>query len=260
MVLSGVFLFALSAWWGYTQFGALDAREKLIDILALPAPKPLDVKPDSATPSATLIKPNDETVMTDRGPLRISEGATVRLVTIYFQPNSKEVEEKYELDLWQIAQLASETRDSVLVVRGHADPTLTLVKFVQAGFAKGVLKREGSAGHFTYQLDGQSFDLADTARVIACIERGVVDGVEPDVRRTLSGAREQSEQRAIIVRDSLLEIAQRNAQPLDPNRVHVLVAGIDEPAVEKPQNMEHLRANLRVDVRLIRFISSDTPP
>lgn len=179
---------------------------------------------------------------------------TLLSFTINFEPNQVEFPaQRYAEEYARLVELASRFGNAVIAIRGHSDPTKTLLDLVRAGLKQGILKRSGSRGDWRYSLAGKPLDLEATARLVEHIESGAFDGVpEHDPRQTMQAARNLSRARAAAVRDSVIAYAEAAGLALDPSQVQPVGVGISEPFIAKPTNMEEARANMRVEFRLLR--------
>ena len=63
------------------------------------------------------------------------------------------------MEFQRVVELASKYGNAVVAIRGHADPSKTLLEMAKAGIAKGILKRSGSPGDYKYALEGKPLDL-----------------------------------------------------------------------------------------------------
>ena len=127
---------------------------------------------------------------------------------------------------------------TVIAVRGHADPTKTLMEFVQAGMKKGILKRSGSSGDYNYSLKGKPLSLESTELLAKLIDTGEFDGVaEHNPRETMQAALNLSRKRAEEVRESVVKYATSKGLGLDPSQIQPVGVGVREPFIAKPANM-----------------------
>jgi len=179
---------------------------------------------------------------------------TIYEFTINFKPNQTDFSaEQYGAEFQRVVELADKFGNAVVAVRGHADPTKTLVDMVKAGMRKGTLKRSGSKGHYRYSLNGRPLDLASTEEVIKQVEIGAFDGVpEINPRETMQAALNLSRQRAEHVRESIITYAKDQGLTLDRTQIQPVGVGIREPFIAKPRNMAEAEQNMRVEFRLLR--------
>ncbi len=179
---------------------------------------------------------------------------TIYEFTIHFQPNQKEFSvEQYGPEFKRVIELADKYGNAVIAVRGHADPTKTLMELVKAGMQKGVLKRSGAQGNYSYALNGRPFDIEALEAVTKMIEVGAFDGVaEYNPRETMQAALNLSRQRAEQVRQAIIVYAGQSSTALDQSQIQPLGVGIREPFIAKPRNMAEAEQNMRVEFRLLR--------
>lgn len=179
---------------------------------------------------------------------------TVYVFTITFGENSTDWDaSKYEEHIDKAARMAAKFGNGVIGLRAHADPTLTLSKFVKAGMNKGILKRTGSPGNFSYTLNGRPFDISHTTDIVRQIESGAFDGdSENNPREIMQNALNLSRRRADAVQDVIFKYAQKHDIPLDKSQFQPFGVGIREPFIPVPRNPDEANKNMRVEFRIIR--------
>jgi outer membrane protein OmpA-like peptidoglycan-associated protein/ABC-type nitrate/sulfonate/bicarbonate transport system substrate-binding protein len=181
------------------------------------------------------------------------EGNTIVSFTVSFEPNQSTFSaDRYGAEFRRAIQQASTFGNAAVVIRGHADPTKTLVDMIRAGMEKGIVRRTGREGDYTYYAQGKQLDLTQTAAMIQLINTGVFEGSNPDPRQTVQAAQNLSLSRAEAVKKSLVEYARQQNLTLDVSQIKPTGAGISEPIVPKPTTMEEARANMRVEFRIVR--------
>ena len=179
---------------------------------------------------------------------------TIVSFTINFEPNQVDFSAvQYGAEYQRVVEMANKYGNAVFAVRGHSDPTKTLLELVNAGMQKGMLKRSGSPGDYRYAFKGRPLDLKDTAELAQLVEAGEFDGV-PGVnpRQTMQAALNLSRKRAEAVRNSLIQYAGQKALTVDSSQIQPVGAGIREPFIAKPSNMAEAKQNMRVEFRLLR--------
>jgi outer membrane protein OmpA-like peptidoglycan-associated protein len=178
---------------------------------------------------------------------------TILSFTISFQPNQKEFSlDTYSSDFRRVLQTASTFGNAAILIRGHADPTRTLLDFLQAGQKKGDIERRGVKGSFEYFFRGAPLDLNATAGIMKYIQDGEYNGVEPNPQLTMQVAQSLSLDRAEAVRKAIVEFAKINKINFDASQIKPDGVGIKEPLVAKPKNETDARRNMRVEFRMIK--------
>jgi outer membrane protein OmpA-like peptidoglycan-associated protein len=179
---------------------------------------------------------------------------TIVSFTINFEPNQNEFSAvQYGVEYQRVVEMADKYGNAVIAVRGHSDPTKTLLELVKAGIKKGELKRTGARGNYRYSLKGRPLDLEATQELSKMIERGVFDGVTGhNPRATMQAALNLSRKRAEAVRDSIIQYAQQKGVYIDKSQIQPVGVGIREPFIAKPRNMGEARQNMRVEFSLVR--------
>ena len=158
-----------------------------------------------------------------------------------------------------MVETAARFGNAVIAIRGHADPTKTLADLVRAGMAKGVLKRVGTPGNYSYSVQGKPLDLGGTTELIKLVESGAFDGVaEYNPRETMQAALNLSRNRAEAVLNSVVEYAKGKGLAMDKTQVQPVGVGIREPFVAKPKDLEEAKKNMRVEFRVVRVPAEAT--
>jgi len=179
---------------------------------------------------------------------------TIISFTISFEPNQMDFDAKtYKDEYERVLEMADKYGNAVVAIRGHSDPTKTLLDMVKAGVSKGVLKRSGTRGNYSYSFKGRPLNIADTPGLIKLIEAGGFDGsTEANPRETMQAALNLSKKRADAVRNSIIAYAKTKGLPFDTSQIQSAGAGISEPFIAKPVSMDEARQNMRVEFRLMR--------
>lgn len=179
---------------------------------------------------------------------------TIYEFSINFAPNQESFSAtQYGVEFQKVIELSEKYGNAVVAVRGHSDPTKILLEAVRAGMQKGVLKRTGSSGNFTYYLNGSELDLTQVDALAEAIRRGEFDGVDGlNPRETMQAALNLSRKRAEAVKAAILEFARMKNLSLDQSQIQPVGVGIVEPIIPKPSSMAEAEKNMRVEFRLIR--------
>jgi len=187
---------------------------------------------------------------------------TILSFTINFEPNQTEFSPvQYGAEFQRVVETAAKFGNAVVAIRGHADPSKTLLDLVKAGMAKGVLKRVGTPGNYSYSLSGRPLDIGATADLVKLIETGAFDGVpDNNPRETLQAALNLSRSRAEAVLGSIVEYAKGKGLAMDKSQIQPVGVGIREPFVAKPANMDEAKKNMRVEFRVVRVAAEASKP
>jgi ABC-type nitrate/sulfonate/bicarbonate transport system substrate-binding protein/outer membrane protein OmpA-like peptidoglycan-associated protein len=185
---------------------------------------------------------------------------TILSFTISFEPNqSTFTAEQYGAEYQRVIETADKFGNAVIVIRGHADPTKTLLDLVRAGLKKGVLQRSGSSGNYSYSLNGKPLDLGATSDLLQLVEQGAFDGVaESSPRETMQAALNLSRTRAEAVMESIAAFSKSKGHTLDTTQVQPVGVGIREPFIAKPANLDQAKQNMRVEFRVVRVPAEAT--
>jgi len=178
---------------------------------------------------------------------------TIVSFTISFEPNQNDFSaDRYGAEFARALQAASTFGNARVVIRGHSDPTKTLVDMLKSGMQKGVIKQTGTQGNYKYFLNGQPLDLEQVQKLQALIEQGVFSGASPDPAVTMQAALNLSKKRAEAVRDALAAFATSQGTKMDPSQITPVGAGISDPVIAKPANLNEAKQNMRVEFRIVK--------
>ncbi len=178
---------------------------------------------------------------------------TIVSFTINFEPNEQDFSaDQYGAEFNRAIQSASTFGNAVVVIRGHADPTKVLVELIRVGMEKGLIKRTGKSGDFQYFLQGRPLDLNQTDKIVELVKTGAFEGQQYRPRQTMQAALNLSQRRAEAVKKSIVGFAQNQGVNLDITQIQPVGAGISEPVIAKPQDMNQARQNMRVEFRIVR--------
>lgn len=204
----------------------------------------------SAAQTTAKIKAEDISVFPDSN----LDDRTLLAFDIHFEPNQEEFSaDTYGSEFKRVIQEASTFGHCAVVIRGHADPTRTLVDFLQSGMKRGIVQRTGNAQDgYKYTMNGNPLDLTATEDVIKAIRDGQFSGSDPNPQETMQVALTLSQNRAEAVKKAIAEFAKSNKMNLNLSQVQPSGVGIREPLVAKPKNPDESRKNMRVEFRLIK--------
>jgi len=190
--------------------------------------------------------------------LDFSDGAelddkTIVSFTISFEPNQDQFSaSQYAEEFNRAVEAASTFGNSMIVVRGHSDPTQTLRELVRAGEQKGILKRVGQKGNYRYILNGRPLDMNSIELLTDLIKRGSFEGSEHKPKETMQQALNLSHKRADAVKNALIQFAKQKQVNLDVTQMQPVGAGIMEPVIPKPKSLAEAKENMRVEFRIVR--------
>jgi ABC-type nitrate/sulfonate/bicarbonate transport system substrate-binding protein len=186
---------------------------------------------------------------------------TIVSFTINFEPNVQEFSvDRYGAEFQRAIKAASTFGNAKVVIRGHSDPTKTLMDLVQSGLEKGILKQSGVAGNFRYFYDGKPLDLTNTKAIAELIKAGAFSGGKADPLVTFQAALNLSKNRADAVRDAVAGFAKQSGVNLDMSQIVPVGAGVIEPVIAKPRNLEEAKENMRVEFRIVRVEAEAIAP
>ncbi|XZE22503.1 ABC transporter substrate-binding protein [Pirellulaceae bacterium SH449] len=186
---------------------------------------------------------------------------TIVSFTINFEPNVQEFSaDRYGAEFQRAIKAASTFGNAKIVIRGHSDPTKTLIDLVQSGMEKKLLRQTGSSGNFKYFYDGKELDLNNTVAIVELIKAGKFSGGKADPLVTMQAALNLSQKRAESVRDAVVKFAKAEKANLDLSQIVPVGAGVSEPVIAKPKNLDEAKENMRVEFRIVRVEAETIAP
>lgn len=176
--------------------------------------------------------------------------------TIPFAPNQEDfTDAQYGSEFKEAVNLMVKGQGAVLMVRGHSDPSWTLMCLVRSGLQKGILKKTGTKGNYKYYYNGREMSLTDTGGIIKLIQTGAFSNTDiaVDPQNAMSAAFDQGMARSQKVVQRIIAYARDTMGiTLDPSQIRAVTAGITEPIVPKPRSVDDAQPNRRVEVILVR--------
>ena len=186
---------------------------------------------------------------------------TIVSFSISFQPNQTSFPvDRYGADFLRALKAASTFGNARVVIRGHADPTKTLIDLVRAGIAKGLIQQNGTSGNYRYYFQGKALELADVKAVSELIKQGAFSGGDPDPSITMQAALNLSKARADEAMQALESFAKDSNIRIDLSQIAPVGAGISEPVIAKPKNMQEAEQNMRVEFRIVKVNAEALAP
>lgn len=190
---------------------------------------------------------------TDLFPDSNLDNNTIYTFTINFDPEQNTFSaEKYGNEFNEVIKNASVFGNAAILVRGHSDPTKTLVDFLKVGISRGLIKRSGNTGNYVYYMNGKELNLSSTKEIIELVKNGNFDDVNPSPRETMQVALNLSFSRANSVKNAIIELAKIQKVNLDESQIQPIGVGIVEPLIPRPKNLEDAKKNMRVEFRVVR--------
>ena len=186
---------------------------------------------------------------------------TIVSFTIGFEPDQKDFSaDRYGSDFARALREASKFGNARVIIRGHSDPTKTLLDLIKSGLAKGVIQQNGTAGNYRYFMNGKPLDLNRTKEVVELIKAGAFGGGNPDPSVTMQAALNLSKSRADNVFAELQSYAKREGMNIDLTQIVPVGAGVVEPVIPKPKNIEEAKENMRVEFRIVKVNPESLAP
>jgi len=178
---------------------------------------------------------------------------TIVSFSINFEPNEQTFSsDRYGAEFLRALKQASQFGNAAVVIRGHADPSKTLMDLIKAGIAKGIIQQNGTQGNYRYFMNGKPLDLSRTKEVVDLIKNGSFGGGNTDPAVTMQAALSLSQARAEAVKKSLEKFAKDSGITVDLSQIVPIGAGIMEPVIPKPRNIDEAKENMRVEFRIVK--------
>jgi len=178
---------------------------------------------------------------------------TIVSFSINFEPNEQTFSsDRYGAEFLRALKQASQFGNAAVVIRGHADPSKTLMDLIKAGTAKGIIQQNGTQGNYRYFMNGKTLDLSRTKEVVDMIKNGSFGGGSNDPAVTMQAALTLSLARAEAVKKSLEKYAKDSGITVDLSQIVPVGAGIMEPVIPKPRNIDEAKENMRVEFRIVK--------
>ena len=178
---------------------------------------------------------------------------TIVNFTISFEPNQKDFSvDRYRAQFDRALRSASSFGGAAVVIRGHSDPTRTLINLLKAGVAKGLIRQQGKKGSYSYFLRGKKLDLTQTKAIVDLIKDGAFEGTKHSPLQTMQAALNLSLQRAAAVKAALTAHARKQGISVNLNQLTPIGTGITDPVISKPKNLAEAKRNMRVEFRIVK--------
>ncbi|TWT29728.1 ABC transporter substrate-binding protein [Blastopirellula retiformator] len=182
---------------------------------------------------------------------------TIVSFTISFEPNQTDFSvDRYGAEFDRALQSASTFGGAAVVIRGHSDPTKTLVQLLKAGIEKGIIRRTGQQGSYKYFLNTQNgsneLDLGQTPALVKLIKTGAFEGAADSPLQTMQAALNLSHARAEQVKQAIVNYAEKKGVNVNLSQLQPVGAGIADPVVSKPSSMAEAKQNMRVEFRIVK--------
>jgi len=189
------------------------------------------------------------------------DSSTIVSFTIGFEPDQKDFSaDRYGPEFARALKEASKFGNARVIIRGHSDPTKTLLDLIKSGMAKGIIQQNGTPGNYRYFMSGKPLDLSRTKEVIELVKGGAFGGGNPDPSVTMQAALNLSKSRADAVFTELQAYAKSLKINFDLSQIVPVGAGVMEPVIPKPRNIEEAKENMRVEFRIVKVNPESLAP
>jgi outer membrane protein OmpA-like peptidoglycan-associated protein len=183
---------------------------------------------------------------------QVVEKGTLATFDIAFKPNQVDFPiQDYREDFERAIQQASLAPSAVIVVRGHSDPTQTLLNLIKAGMAKSLIRRSGKELFIKTTAGWKPLDLTQTKNLVTMIDSGAFGSATPNPMTTMQAALTLSDHRAANVQRGIMSFAQQQGVTVNEKQIQPVGVGILDPVVAKPITEVDRGMNRRVEVRVV---------
>lgn len=189
-----------------------------------------------------------------------TDDKTIYGFSVNFEANQDEFSAlQYGAEFERVIAMMSKYGNAVVAIRGHSDPTKTMLDLIKGGIKKGIIKQTGGTGSYQYFYNGNPLNLSNTPDLIRLIEAGDFDGIDGyNPRETMQSALNLSRNRAEKVREAIAAYAKQRGAVIDQNQIQPVGVGIKEPVISKPKSVQEAAQNMRVEFRLLRVSAEAT--
>ena len=115
-------------------------------------------------------------------------------------------------------------------------------------------------GNFKYFMNGKPLDLTRTKEIVELIKLGTFGGGNPDPAVTMQAAMNLSKSRADNVFAELQNYAKKEGVNIDLSQIVPVGAGVMEPVIPKPKNIDEAKENMRVEFRIVKVNPESLAP
>jgi outer membrane protein OmpA-like peptidoglycan-associated protein/ABC-type nitrate/sulfonate/bicarbonate transport system substrate-binding protein len=198
---------------------------------------------------------------------RIASGAEIKIepdtkiytFRISFKPDESEFNEaSYGNDFQRALEVASLFGNTVVAIRGHADPNLMVQRFLQAATSRGIIRQDGA--RYIVVDGGKEINLqTDTKKVLDIIAKEPADnlkyadmGGSGTLRQAVATLQDLSVKRANRVQKAITDYATNHKLVLDSSQIRTQGVGVSEPEVGYARTEEEAAKNRRVEFIIIK--------
>jgi hypothetical protein len=126
--------------------------------------------------------------------------------------------------------------------------------------AKGIIRQTGKPGDYKYFYQGKPLDLNNMKDLVEMIGKGAFSGGTPDPAVTMQAAMNLSKSRADKVKEALTSYATSLGVNVDISQITPVGAGVMEPVIAKPRNIDEAKENMRVEFRIVKVDAESIAP
>jgi ABC-type nitrate/sulfonate/bicarbonate transport system substrate-binding protein len=167
-------------------------------------------------------------------------------------------EADYGSDFQRALEVASLFANTVVDIRGHADPARTVQRFLRAATDAGIVRKEGDS--YTIVAEKKPLDPTnDTKKILEIIASEPEDnlrykdrGGEGSVRGAVRFLQELSQQRAESVQGAVVRYAEARRLVLDKSQIYAEGVGLTKPEHGFPVTEEERARNRRVEFIIVK--------
>jgi hypothetical protein len=190
--------------------------------------------------------------------LKFEDEAEIYRFRVSFKPDVSEfTEADYGPDFQRALEVASLFANTVVAIRGHADPGLMVQRFSKSGLDAGILEKDGEK---LVIVDGKKpLALTDTKTILELIAKVDEDklkykdmGGEGTLRGAVKMLQGLSERRSESVRKAVTKYGDSHSLVLDESQIRAQGVGVSKPEHGFPRTDEEAAMNRRVEFIIIK--------
>ncbi|HVS36089.1 MAG TPA: ABC transporter substrate-binding protein [Gemmataceae bacterium] len=167
-------------------------------------------------------------------------------------------ESQYGKDYQRALEEASLFGNTVVAIRGHAQPAALIDNFLKASVDNGILRHNDANNSYIFAADGKPLDLNNMASILDAIQKHPTltyaddNGRRRAVAEQVQALQVLSDKRAKAVRDSIIAFAKSKGLVLDESQMRSQGVGVREPLYTNPANDDQSGQNRRVEFSIIK--------
>jgi ABC-type nitrate/sulfonate/bicarbonate transport system substrate-binding protein/outer membrane protein OmpA-like peptidoglycan-associated protein len=177
---------------------------------------------------------------------------------ISFEPNKDEFNEAdYQNEFQRALEVSSLFGNTMVVLRGHADPAVPIKGFIEHGKAQDLIT--GSGYEYVWKADGTKFDVRkDIKKMLQWIDSKPPNTFKLGPNRgetskeIVQSLQELSQRRAGNAKAGITRFAESKRYVMDDSQFRLEGVGVSQPEYSFPEQKEEYDANRRVEFIILK--------